>query len=74
MILLVRLVLALYMIASALVRYDARRLGRGEVLMRLALAIAILMRAPEVHWPAFALGLIAIGAHYGVAKRRVAQA
>ncbi|TYP84066.1 TRAP transporter 4TM/12TM fusion protein [Maritimibacter alkaliphilus HTCC2654] len=72
--LLVRLVLALYLIASALVRFDARRLGRVELLVRLALAIGILMRMPEVHWPAVALALVTIGAHYGVARRRVAEA
>lgn len=69
-----RLVLALYLIASALVRFDARRLGRVELLVRLALAIGILMRMPEVHWPAVALALVTIGAHYGVARRRVAEA
>jgi hypothetical protein len=32
------------------------------------------MRMPEVHWPAVALALVTIGAHYGVARRRVAEA
>ncbi|MAM59921.1 MAG: C4-dicarboxylate ABC transporter [Maritimibacter sp.] len=72
--LLARLVLALYLVASALTRFDARRLTRWEVLARLALAVAILLRAPEIHWIAAALSLGLIALHYGVAKRKPASA
>ncbi|WP_306432361.1 TRAP transporter fused permease subunit [Tropicibacter sp. Alg240-R139] len=45
--LLARLVLALYLVASALATHDARPLNAGWIAIRLATAVAILMR-PEV--------------------------
>jgi TRAP transporter 4TM/12TM fusion protein len=72
--LLARLVLALYLIASALTRFDASRLSRWEIAARLGLALAILLRAPEVHWTAAALALALVVLHHGVARRRTANA
>ncbi|MCB1342306.1 MAG: TRAP transporter fused permease subunit [Pseudooceanicola sp.] len=56
-----RLALALYLLASALARFDFARLPRWEVLLRLALAALVIAKAPEVYTPAIlaALGWIA---------------
>ncbi|MFK7752346.1 MAG: TRAP transporter permease [Sedimentitalea sp.] len=47
--LIARLVLALYLVASALARFDAGRLNLAWVVIRLGLAVAILMRPDTVH-------------------------
>jgi TRAP-type uncharacterized transport system fused permease subunit len=50
--LLARLVLALYLIASALARFDAGALNMGWVILRLALAAGIMMRPETIHYGA----------------------
>ncbi|MGB0505680.1 MAG: TRAP transporter permease [Pikeienuella sp.] len=67
--LLVRLLLALYLVASALVAYDAKPLSAFWVTVRLATAVAILTRPELIHVGAvvFAVGLI--GWHYFDARR-----
>ncbi|MEC8552689.1 MAG: C4-dicarboxylate ABC transporter, partial [Pseudomonadota bacterium] len=59
-----RLVLALYLISSALARFDRRQLGLGEVGVRLGLAILLMTRYEFVYIGAAiaAGGLIAIHA------------
>ncbi len=66
---LLRLVIALYLIASALTGFDARRLPRWEVLARLVLAVGVLLRAPEVHWIAVALAIGLVVFHTMTARR-----
>ncbi len=58
-----RLILALYLTASALARFDAKTLGLGEVSIRLVLAILIMMANPAVFLPAVAAALLVIGWH-----------
>ena len=60
---LLRLVLALYLISSALSAFDTRRLALWEVLVRLGLAVLILFRVPEVFGPAAVAALILVGWH-----------
>ena len=52
--LLVRIVVALYLVGSALARFDVTSLGAASVLTRLALAVCILMRAEPVALSALA--------------------
>jgi hypothetical protein len=44
-----RLVLALYLVSSALARFDRRQLGFGEVVVRLGLAILLMTRHEFVY-------------------------
>lgn len=67
--LLARLCLALYLIASALARFDGARLRSAEIVLRLALALGVLMRAPELYAPAIGLALCAIAWHHIRARR-----
>lgn len=71
--LLLRLVLALYLISSALSVFDARRLALWEILVRLGLAVLILFKAPEVFGPASIVALILVGWH-SYAPRVVSKA
>jgi len=55
--LLLRLIIALYLLSSALAAYDKTRLAKWEIVLRLALA-ALLMMKPDAVWiGAFALSL-----------------
>ncbi len=61
--LLVRLVLALYFVASALARFDVAPLGMGWVLIRLAIAGGMLARPEIIHFSAVGLGVAALVLH-----------
>ena len=50
--LLARLVLALYLVATALAKFDSKSLSLFEVSMRLALALAILAKPQAIHFAA----------------------
>jgi len=67
--LLPRLALSLYLLASALARFDARHMGRAETGLRLGLAVAVILRDPAIHLPAAAIALGVIVAHTGFARR-----
>ncbi|MDE4132521.1 TRAP transporter fused permease subunit [Phaeobacter sp. QD34_3] len=58
-----RLVLALYLMASALARFDQGRLARWEVALRLLAAVLVLWKTALVLWFGVALALALIGAH-----------
>lgn len=70
--LLAKLVLALYLLASALARFDAARLTPLWIAARLVLAVGLLVRPAEVHLPALALavGILALH-HIGIARQAV---
>ncbi len=59
-----RLILALYLMASALARFDRGPMARWEILLRLGLALLVLWKSPTIMWIGivFALGLIAVHA------------
>lgn len=59
--LLLRLMVALYLLASALARFDRARLTTVEIFARLAIALALMFANPLVHLPALAaaIGIIA---------------
>lgn len=70
-----RVGLALFLVSGALARFDLRSLGSGEVAFRLLLAVTIVLRAPEIHWPAFAVALALLAWHYlaGRARRSLSK-
>ena len=68
--LLVRLILALYLLASALAGFDRKPLSMFEVFLRLALAVAIMFSDPFVHGIALAVGVLYLGAHHATGSGR----
>ena len=58
-----RLMLFIYLVSSAVIAFDQRRLPPWEILFRFAVAIACLLVEAWVHWPAAALALAYIGWH-----------
>ncbi|MDD7972161.1 TRAP transporter fused permease subunit [Roseinatronobacter alkalisoli] len=68
--LMARLLVALYLLASALARYDLARLAPWQVVLRIVIAIGIFMYDPLIYSVATVLGLVVIGAHVLVARRK----
>jgi len=66
--LLARLVFALYLIASALARFDTGPLGLPWVLLRLAVAVGVLLRPEAVHLGAIAAGIAVLVWHRMAAR------
>ncbi len=67
--LLTRLVLALYLIASALAAYDAKALSPIEIALRLVAAATVLMRPELVQFTAIAFALALLAWHHLGARR-----
>ncbi len=65
-----RLVLALYLMASAMARYDQRALGRLETGLRLLAAVLVLWKSAFVMWSGLALALMLIGGHFFLARQQ----
>lgn len=59
-----RLGLALYLFASALAWFDVRHLAAWEIVLRIALALAVILSIPAVHLTAVALGLVLVARQY----------
>ena len=62
-ILIVRVGFALYLVSSALARFDRKALSAIEVVVRLALAVLILSRPFEVYGPALAGAAVLVALH-----------
>ena len=62
--LLSRLVLALYLVSSALAQYDLGPLSILETIVRLGLAILVMIKLPIFYGPAIIVSLALIGWHY----------
>tara|TARA_B100001996_G_scaffold203859_1_gene156147 strand:- start:259 stop:1494 length:1236 start_codon:yes stop_codon:yes gene_type:complete len=60
--LLARLIVSLYLVATALAKFDSKSLSLLEVVIRLGLALAILMKPEAIHFTAliFSAGLLAL--------------
>jgi len=71
--LIARLFLALYLIASALVAFDARKLSTVWIGLRLAAAVAILMKPEVIHLAAIGFAIALLAWHH-VGSRRALQA
>lgn len=67
--LLARLALALYLIASALARFDRRHLPYWEVTMRLVLAALVMIGNPLVHGVAIAFAIAWLVLHFGMNRK-----
>ena len=70
-----RLILALYLMASALARFDRGPMARWEMFLRLGLALLVLWKSPTIMWIGIVLGfgmiiVHALGANHQ-AKRAV---
>ena len=70
--LLARLVLSLYLVASALAGFDAKRLMGVEIVLRIAIAVAVLARPELIHFTAIAAAFALICWHYFRARRSAA--
>ena len=60
----VRLLLVIYLVSSATLAFDRKRLPAWEVVLRLAMAIGLLYIVPTVHWVVFAAALAWLVWHY----------
>jgi TRAP-type uncharacterized transport system fused permease subunit len=60
----VRLTLSLWLLSSGFAFFDRTSLTWTSATVRIALAIAMLLTWPVVHWPAAAIALFLIVAHY----------
>ncbi|WP_407493698.1 TRAP transporter permease [Pseudooceanicola sp. MF1-13] len=63
-----RLVLALYLTASALARFDRGPIARWEMALRLGLALLVLWKTPTIMWIGIVLGLGLIVMHTLMAR------
>lgn len=70
--LLTRLTLALYLISSALSRFDTKQLPWWEIGVRLVLATLVLSGTPMIYGPAVFAALGLIGLHYITSRRILA--
>ena len=61
--LLVRLLLALYLVASALTKFDTAKLSALEVIGRLLVAVLLLIKSPYIFTTAFIVGIMLIIIH-----------
>ena len=55
-----RLAVAIYLVSSAAIAFDYLRLPAWEIMLRLALAVAVLLVFPWLHWPAAAVAIVYI--------------
>ncbi len=62
--LLLRLMAALYLLASALAAFDRKSLSAPEIVVRLALAALIMFKLPEIHAPALLAAVLLMGFHF----------
>lgn len=58
-----RLIFSLYLVASALARFDQGPIGRAEMLLRLLFAVLILWKTAPVMWVGIVAGALTIIAH-----------
>lgn len=64
-----RLVLVLYLLASALARFDRHSIGVGEMFLRLLAALLILWKTTTVMWIGLALAAIILLVHHVLSER-----
>lgn len=68
-----KLVLALYLTASALAKFDTCRMSRVEVVVRLVLAVLVLWKTDLLMWFGIGGAVLVLCWHHLIAARRVAQ-
>ncbi len=62
--LIVKLIVALYLLASALAGFDRRALSAPEIILRLALALFILFKATYISLPALCIAIALLAFHF----------
>ena len=67
-----RLLIFIYLISSAVIAFDQRRLPILETGLRIALAILVLVTVPGIHWTATAIALAYIAWHQFAYSRQAA--
>jgi TRAP-type uncharacterized transport system fused permease subunit len=65
-----RLVLALYLLASALAAYDIGPLSRLERILRLSVAVLVMWKGAMLMWVGLLFALLLIGLHVLFSRRR----
>ena len=66
-----RLLIFIYLISSAVIAFDQRRLPIWEIGFRFALAILVMVTIPGIHWTATAIALGYIGWHQSAYGRQM---
>jgi TRAP transporter 4TM/12TM fusion protein len=66
-----RLLIFIYLISSAVIAFDQRRLPIWEIGFRFALAILVMVTIPGIHWTATAIALGYIGWHQSAYGRQI---
>ena len=61
--LILKLIISLYLVASALMKFDAANISVIETLIRLLLAVLILIKAPEISSVALGLAIVLLAFH-----------
>ena len=62
--LIVRLIIALYLVASALAGFDRKLLTALGIFLRLALAVLVLFKPVEIYLPALVAAMVLLGFHH----------
>ena len=70
--LLLRLVVSLYLVATALTKFDANDLSFLEVLLRLSLAVLLLLKVPEIAISAMVGAILLLVFHH--VRKHIAHA
>ncbi len=68
-----RLLVFIYLISSAVISFDQRRLPLWETVLRLVLAVLVMVTIPSIHWPATAVALAYIAWHQYAYGRQTAE-
>ena len=68
-----RLLVFIYLISSAVISFDQRRLPLWETVLRFVLAVLVMVTIPSVHWPATAVALAYIAWHQYAYGRQTAE-
>ena len=58
-----KLILSLYLVASALIKFDAVNLSVFEVAVRIVLAVLVLIKAPEISNVALGVAIVLLAFH-----------
>ena len=70
----IRLLLVIYLVSSATLAFDRKRLAAWEIVLRLALAAGVLYVVPTIHWAVFACAVVWLIWHYVSAEKDSATA
>ena len=61
---LIRLIIAIYLISSAVIGFDQRRLPAWEIICRLTLGLLLVFTDPLLHWVATGTSILFLSWHF----------